>query len=162
MTEEAEVGRADLDRIKRMIPHRDPFLLIDSVERIRKGESAVGVKHLTGDEPWFAGHFPGEPVMPGVLIVEALAQTAGVLVVDTLGMIDQNLLVYFMTVDKTRFRKLVTPGDTLEFHATILRGRGKVWKFQGEAKVDGELAAEAEYSAMIITPDDPRRAGAAK
>jgi 3-hydroxyacyl-[acyl-carrier-protein] dehydratase len=156
---EDEFGSADLERIKRMIPHRDPFLLIDRVERIKKGESAVGVKALTGDEPWFAGHFPGEPVMPGVLIVEALAQTAGVLVVDTLGKIDEKLLVYFMTVDKTRFRKLVKPGDTLEFHATILRGRGKVWKFYGEAKVDGEVAAQAEYSAMIIEPGDPRRAG---
>ncbi len=168
MADDAEGGsggealrRADLDAIKRMIPHRDPFLLIDAVEAIRQGESAVGVKRLTGEEDWFAGHFPGEPVMPGVLMVEALAQTAGVLVVDTLGMIDQNLLVYFMTVDKTRFRKLVKPGDTLEFHVRILRGRGKVWKFYGEARVDGEVAAEAEYSAMIITPDDPRRARAA-
>jgi 3-hydroxyacyl-[acyl-carrier-protein] dehydratase len=158
---DAALGRADLETIKRMIPHRDPFLLIDSVERIKHGESAVGLKRLTGEEDWFRGHFPGEPVMPGVLMVEALAQTAGVLVVDTLGMIDQNLLVYFMTVDKTRFRKLVKPGDALEFHVRILRGRGKVWKFYGETRVGGDVAAEAEYSAMIITPDDPRRAGAA-
>jgi 3-hydroxyacyl-[acyl-carrier-protein] dehydratase len=155
----AEVGAADLERIKRMIPHRDPFLLLDRVRDIRKGHSAVGVKLLTGREDFFAGHFPGEPIMPGVLMVEALAQTAGVLVVDTLGMIDQNLLVYFMTVDKTRFRRRVVPGETLEFHATILRGRGKVWKFWGEARVGDEIAAEAEYSAMIITPDDPRRSG---
>ncbi|TVQ55777.1 MAG: 3-hydroxyacyl-[acyl-carrier-protein] dehydratase FabZ [Rhodobacteraceae bacterium] len=158
---EAAYGAADLDRIKRMIPHRDPFLLIDKVERILRGESAVGVKRLTPDEPYFAGHFPGEPVMPGVLMVEALAQTAGVLVVDTLGMEDRNLLVYFMTIDKTRFRRIVRPGDTIELHVRILRGRGKVWKFWGEARVDGEIAAEAEYSAMIITPEDPRRAGAA-
>ena len=156
-----EYGSADLERIKRMIPHRDPFLLIERVERIRKGETAVGIKFLTPEEPYFAGHFPGEPVMPGVLMVEALAQTAGVLVVDTLSMENRNLLVYFMTIDKTRFRRIVRPGDRLEFYVRILRGRGKGWKFWGEAKVDGEVAAEAEYSAMIITPDDPRRAGAA-
>jgi 3-hydroxyacyl-[acyl-carrier-protein] dehydratase len=156
MRQEA-AGHADLSRIKRMIPHRDPFLLLDEVRDIRLNESAVGVKTLTGEEQWFAGHFPDQPIMPGVLMIEALAQTAGVLVVDTLGMIDQGLLVYFMTVDKTRFRRLVTPGDRLEFHVRILRGRGKVWKFWGEARVGHEIAAEAEYSAMIITPDDKRR-----
>jgi 3-hydroxyacyl-[acyl-carrier-protein] dehydratase len=150
-------GFADLERIKRMIPHRDPFLLLDEVRDIHKGESAVGVKRLTGEENWFAGHFPGQPIMPGVLMIEALAQTAGVLVVDTLDMLDQGLLVYFMTIDKTRFRRLVTPGDTLKFHVRVIRGRGKVWKFWGEARVGDEIAAEAEYSAMIITPDDKRR-----
>lgn len=155
----ATTGFADLDRIKRMIPHRDPFLLLDTVSDIRKGESAVGHKAVTPHEPYFAGHFPGQPIMPGVLMIEALAQTAGVLVVDTLGMIDQGLLVYFMTIDKTRFRRLVTPGDALDFHVRVLRGRGKVWKFHGEAKVGADTAAEAEYSAMIITPDDPRRPG---
>jgi 3-hydroxyacyl-[acyl-carrier-protein] dehydratase len=156
---ESRVGRADLERIMRMIPHRDPFLMIDSVEKIVTGESAVGMQRLTGEEPWFAGHFPGEPIMPGVLMVEGLAQTAGVVVVETLGKVDEKLLVYFMTVDKTRFRKLVTPGDTIEYHTRILRGRGKVWKFWGEARVGGEVAAEAEYSAMIIEPNDPRRPG---
>jgi len=158
---DAEGGVADLARIKRMIPHRDPFLLIDRVRAIRKGESAVGEKQVTAQEPYFAGHFPGEPIMPGVLMIEALAQTAGVLVVDTLSMEDQNLLVYFMTIDKTRFRRLVRPGDLLEFHVRVLRGRGKVWKFWGEARVGDEIAAEAEYSAMIVTPDDRRRPGAA-
>ena len=157
---ETRRGRADLERVMRMIPHRDPFLMIEAVERIVPGESAVGVKHLTGDEPWFAGHFPGEPIMPGVLMIEGLAQTAGVLVVETLGKVDENLLVYFMTVDRTRFRRLVTPGDRIDYHARIVRGRGKVWKFEGEARVGDETACEAEYSAMIIEPDDPRRPSA--
>lgn len=150
---------ADLARIKRMIPHRYPFLLIDRVEDIFANTSAIGVKNVTNNEPFFQGHFPDKPIMPGVMIVEAMAQTAGVLVVETLGMIDQGLLVYFMTLDKTRFRKLVEPGDVLELHVKILRGRGKIWKFWGEAKVSGETVAEAEYSAMIITQDDERRRG---
>ena len=158
---EPEWGSADLARIKRMIPHRYPFLLIDRVERIAKGKSAIGVKNVTCNEPYFQGHFPDKPIMPGVMIVEAMAQTAGVLVVDTLGMIDQELLVYFMTLDKTRFRRLVEPGDVLELHVSILRGRGKIWKFWGEGKVNGEICAEAEYSAMIITQDDERRRGGA-
>lgn len=151
------VTTADLARIKRMIPHRYPFLLIDRVEQIRRNESAVGIKNVTNNEPFFQGHFPEKPIMPGVMIVEAMAQTAGVLVVETLEMIDQDLLVYFMTLEKTRFRKLVEPGDVLELHVQILRGRGKVWKFWGEGKVNGEIVAEAEYSAMIIGSDDRRR-----
>ncbi|MGF1658365.1 MAG: 3-hydroxyacyl-ACP dehydratase FabZ [Rubrimonas sp.] len=152
-----QAGHADLARIKRMIPHRDPMLLIDEVRDIRKGESAVGVLDVRAEAPHFAGHFPGEPIMPGVLIVEALAQTAGILVVDTLGMEDQDLTVYFMTIDRARFRRLVTPGDRLEFHVRIVRGRGKIWKFEGQAKVGDDVAAEAEYSAMIIPPGDRRR-----
>ena len=158
---QAESTSADLARIKRMIPHRYPFLLIDRVEEIVRNTSAIGVKNVTNNEPFFQGHFPDKPIMPGVMIVEAMAQTAGVLVVETLDMIDQGLLVYFMTLDKTRFRKLVEPGDVLELHVKILRGRGKIWKFWGEAKVGGEIVAEAEYSAMIITQDDERRRGGA-
>ncbi|MEL7462590.1 MAG: 3-hydroxyacyl-ACP dehydratase FabZ [Pseudomonadota bacterium] len=153
----SETKTADLERIKRMIPHRYPFLLIDRVEDIVDNESAVGVKNVTANEPHFQGHFPEKPVMPGVLIVEAMAQTAGVLVVETLDMIDQGLLVYFMTLDKTRFRRIVAPGDQLKLHVKILRGRGKIWKFWGEARVGDEVAAEAEFSAMIITPDDEKR-----
>lgn len=157
MTDTATATSADLERIKRMIPHRYPFLLIDRVEDIITNESAVGVKNVTANEPHFQGHFPEKPVMPGVLIVEAMAQTAGVLVVETLDMIDQGLLVYFMTLDKTRFRRIVAPGDQLKLHVKILRGRGKIWKFCGEARVGDEVAAEAEFSAMIITPDDEKR-----
>ncbi len=157
--ETAEPGYADIARIKRMIPHRYPFLLIDAVRDIRKGESAVGIKNVTVNEPHFEGHFPAEPVMPGVLIVEAMAQTAAVLVVDTLDMVDQELLVYFMTLDKTRFRQKVGPGDVLELHTRILRGRGKIWKFWGEGKVNGKIVAEAEYSAMIVMPGDRQRGG---
>lgn len=155
--EEKPLGYADLEKIKRMIPHRYPFLLVDAVKDIAVNESAVGIKNVTANEPHFQGHFPDKPVMPGVLIVEALAQTAGVLVVETKDMIDQGLLVYFMTLDKVRFRRIVAPGDQLELHVKILRGRGKIWKFWGEAKVGDELAAEAEFSAMIITPDDEKR-----
>lgn len=152
-----DLKHADVERIKRMIPHRYPFLLIDAVEAIRVNDSAVGIKNVSVNEPHFQGHFPEKPVMPGVLIVEAMAQTAAVLVVETLEMIDKGLLVYFMTLDKTRFRKIVAPGDRLELHVKILRGRGKIWKFWAEGKVGGEVAAEAEFSAMIITPDDSRR-----
>jgi 3-hydroxyacyl-[acyl-carrier-protein] dehydratase len=148
-----ELGVADVQRIKRMIPHRYPFLLIDRVKDIKKSESAVGVKNVTINEEFFQGHFPDKPVMPGVLIIEAMAQTSGVLVVDTLGMIDKGLLVYFMTLDKVRFRNLVSPGDQLELHVRVIRGRGKVWKFWGEGKVDGKIVAEAEFSAMIIDPE---------
>lgn len=153
----SEPQTADLERIKRCIPHRYPFLLIDRVEDIHVNERAIGIKNVSANEPHFEGHFPDKAVMPGVLIVEAMAQTAGVLVVETLEMVDQGLLVYFMTLDKTRFRRIVAPGDRLELHVKILRGRGKIWKFWGEAKVGGELAAEAEFSAMIITPDDEKR-----
>ena len=155
----ATPGHADHARILRMIPHRYPFLLVDEVRDIRKGVSAVGIKNVTANEPHFAGHFPDEPIMPGVLIVEAMAQTAAVLVVDTLDMEGQDLLVYFMTLDNGRFRERVLPGHRLELHTEILRGRGKIWKFRGVAKVEGRTAAEAEYSAMIVMPDHKSRQG---
>lgn len=144
---------ADLDRIKRMIPHRDPFLMIDEVRDIREGEGAVGIKNVTGEEYFFEGHFPGKPIMPGVLIVEAMAQTAAVLVVQTLEMVDQGKLVYFMTVDKTRFRAPIVPGDRLELHVEVLRSKGRVWKFKGIAKATDRTVAEAEFSAMIVDPE---------
>jgi 3-hydroxyacyl-[acyl-carrier-protein] dehydratase len=156
------VGRADISRIMNMIPHRYPFLLVDAVEEIRKGHSAVGIKNVTINEPFFQGHFPGAPIMPGVLIVEALAQTAAVMVVDTLGREGEDLLVYFMTVDKCRFRNRVVPGDRLELHVRVIRGRGKIWKFWGEGRVNGQIAAECEFSAMIVAPDDRAREPAAR
>ena len=151
---EAPLPEADISLIQRIIPHRYPFLLIDRVRDIRPGEGAIGIKNVTFNEPHFQGHFPQKPVMPGVTIVEAMAQTAGVLVGWTLDLVDKNPLVYFMTLDKTRFRRQVGPGDVLELHVTVQRGRGKIWKFEGVAMVGDEKAAEAEFSAMIALPGD--------
>jgi 3-hydroxyacyl-[acyl-carrier-protein] dehydratase len=132
------------------IPHRYPILLIDRVIDLVPDERATGIKNVTLNEPHFQGHFPTRPVMPGVLIVEAMAQTSAVLVVETLGLASQGKLVYFMTIDNARFRKPVTPGDVLHVHVEKVRNRGPVWKFKGEAKVDDALVAEATFSAMIV------------
>lgn len=140
----------EIDRIKDMIPHRDPFLLINQVRDLELGTSAVGVKHVTGEEDFFRGHFPGHPIMPGVLVVEAMAQTAGVLVVGTLGEEAEGKLVYFMTVDSARFRKPVLPGDELELHVELLRSKRNVYKFNGIAKVGDKVVAEATFAAMIM------------
>ena len=140
----------DIQRIMQMIPHRYPFLMIDRVVEIFADTSAVGIKNVTVNEPFFQGHFPSEPVMPGVLIIEAMAQTAAALVVYTLGAAFEGKLVYFMTVDNARFRKPVVPGDQLFIHVKKERNRGNVWKFNAEAKVNGTLCAEATYAAMIL------------
>jgi len=140
---------ADLALIQRIIPHRYPFLLIDKVRDIAPNETATGIKNVTFNEPHFQGHFPGAPIMPGVMIIEALAQTSAVLVGLTLDLVDRNPLVYFMSIDKAKFRRKVVPGDVLELKVTVLRGSSKIWKFQGVATVEGELAAEAEFMAMI-------------
>lgn len=140
---------ADLDLIMRIIPHRYPFLLIDKVKDVEVGQQATGVKNVTFNEPHFQGHFPGAPIMPGVTIIEALAQTSAVLVGLTLDLVDKSPLVYFMSIDKAKFRRKVVPGDVLELHVTVLRGSSKIWKFEGRATVDGEMAAEAEFMAMI-------------
>lgn len=132
-----------------LLPHRYPFLMIDRIENAIKGESACGIKNVTFNEPFFVGHFPGHPVMPGVLIVEAMAQTAAALVAYTLGGFDEQV-VYFMTIDRARFRNPVGPGDCLRIPVRKLRNRGPVWKFQGEALVGDRIAAEAEYSAMLV------------
>lgn len=139
-----------IEDIVAMIPHRYPMLMIDRVADLVLDESAVGIKNVTINEPFFAGHFPAKPIMPGVLIVEAMAQTAAVLVVNTLGVEARGKLVYFMTVDEARFRKPVTPGDQLRIHVQKIAHRRNVWKFRGEAKVDGVTHAEAVFSAMIM------------
>lgn len=142
---------ADIHLIQRVIPHRYPFLLVDKVRDIDGYSSATGIKNVTMNEPHFQGHFPGKPIMPGVTIVEAMAQTAAVMVGTALDMADQNLLVYFMAIDKCKFRRMVVPGDVLEMHLTTVRGKpgAKVWKFSGVAEVEGEMAAEAEFTAMM-------------
>ena len=139
----------DVEQIKRLLPHRAPFLFVEKLTEIRAGESAVGYKAVSYNEPHFQGHFPEISVMPGVLIVEAMAQTAGALVVHTLGLTSENRTVYFMTIDKARFRRPVKPGDLLRIPVKALRRRGPVWKFMGEAYVGTDLCAEAEFSAMI-------------
>lgn len=144
-----KITEADIDIIQRIIPHRYPFLLIDKVKEIVVGESAIGIKNVTYNEPHFQGHFPGAPIMPGVTIIEAMAQTAAVMVGVTLDLIDKELLVYFMSVDKCKFRRKVVPGDVLELHVKVQRGGSKIWKFSAEAKVDGEIATTAEFAAMI-------------
>jgi 3-hydroxyacyl-[acyl-carrier-protein] dehydratase len=140
----------DIHRILQMIPHRYPFLLVDRVLDVVPGESAVGLKNVTMNEPHFQGHFPDRPVMPGVLIVEAMAQTAAVIVVSHLGTESEGKLVYFMSIENARFRKPVEPGDQLMIHCKKERQRGNVWKFFAEAKVDGVVVAEASYTAMIM------------
>jgi len=140
----------DILRIMEMIPHRYPFLLVDRIVEFVHGERAVGLKNVSMNEPHFQGHFPGKPVMPGVLIVEAMAQTAGIMVVNTLGKESEGKLVYFMSIEDARFRKPVVPGDALYIHVSKTQNRRNVWKFKGEAMVDGQLVAEATFSAMIM------------
>lgn len=140
---------ADIHLIQRIIPHRYPFLLIDRVKDVRLGEYALGIKNVTFNEPHFQGHFPVTPIMPGVMIIEAMAQTSGILVGLTMDLVDKQPLVYFMSIDNGKFRRKVVPGDVLELHVTAKRAGGRIWKFLGEAKVDGELAASAEFAAMI-------------
>ena len=140
----------DIERIMAMIPHRYPFLMIDRVSDIIPWKSAIGVKNVSVNEPHFQGHFPSRKVMPGVLIIEAMAQTAAVLVVETLGAEAEGKLVYFISVDNARFRKPVVPGDTLHIHIAVRQNRGNVWKFNCEAKVNGVLTSEATIAAMIL------------
>lgn len=140
----------DINRIMQMIPHRSPFLLIDKVVGIEKDMRATGIKCVTYNEPFFIGHFPTRPIMPGVLIIEAMAQTSAVLVVETMGGESSGKLVYFMSIEEAKFRKPVVPGDRLELHVTKDRSRGNVWKFKGEARVDGQKVADAIFSAMIV------------
>jgi 3-hydroxyacyl-[acyl-carrier-protein] dehydratase len=140
----------DVQRIMAMIPHRHPFLMIDRVVNVIASESAVGVKNVTINEHYFQGHFPSRPIMPGVLIIEAMAQTAAVLVVHSLGPDAEGKLVYFMSVDSARFRRPVVPGNVLQVRVVKQRKRGNVWRFEGRAEVEGQLMAEAVFAAMIM------------
>ena len=149
-SERQDIGSLNVHDIMGLLPHRYPFLMIDRLEDIVLGESAVGTKNVTINEPFFQGHFPAQAVMPGVLIVEAMAQTAAALVMHTLGEEAHGKVVYFMSVDEARFRKPVVPGDTLKIHVKRIQNRRSVWKFKGEAKVEGILVANASFSAMIM------------
>ncbi len=140
----------DINGIMQMIPHRYPFLMVDRIAELVPNESAVGVKCVTVSEPHFQGHFPVQPIMPGVLIIEAMAQTSAVLVCHTLGPEAHDKLVYFMSIDAARFRKPVVPGDVMHIHVTKKHSRGAVWKFEGKAMVDGRVVADATFSAMLV------------
>ena len=151
-----DLKRADIQMIQRILPHRYPFLLVDKVEEIDGTQSSVGYKNVTMNEPHFQGHFPGTPIMPGVTIVEAMAQTAGVMVGVALEQMDKEMLIYFMSIDNCKFRRKVVPGDVLRMDLKTVRGKtgGKIWKFSGVATVEGEMAAEAEFMAMLDLPKD--------
>ena len=145
-----ESGVIDIQRIMAMIPHRYPLLLVDKVVDIEVGERARGIKNVTMNEPQFQGHFQGMPVMPGVLIVEAMAQTAAILVVETLGPEAEGRHVYFMSIDDFRVRRPVRPGDVMQIDVEKLQPRRNVWRFSGEVMVDGQRAAETKFAAMIL------------
>ena len=140
----------NLNDIKKLIPHREPMILVDTVKIIKPFVSALGIKKINNDDHYFKGHFPNKPIMPGVFIIEALAQTASVLVMYSLKMKSENKLVYFMSLENAKFRKPVTPNSTLSLNVKIKQHRGLVWKFSGEAKVNNTRVADAVYSAMII------------
>ncbi|MBB3427815.1 MULTISPECIES: 3-hydroxyacyl-ACP dehydratase FabZ [Rhizobium] len=153
MTEEAKasLSSADVLEIMKLLPHRYPFLMVDKIIEIDSDNSAIGIKNVTANEPQFTGHFPESPIMPGVLLIEGMAQTAGAICARKDG-IGGNL-VYFMTIDNARFRRPVVPGDRVEFHVVKQKQRGTIWKFHCDAKVDGSLVAEADIGAMIVRKD---------
>ena len=150
------VTEMDYGAILEAIPHRPPFLLIDKVVDIVAGESATGIRAVSSNEPYFVGHFPGHPVMPGVLIVEAMAQTAGCLVSASDEVDTEDKLVFFTTIDSVKFRKPVTPGVLLELKVKKVSSRGPLWKFEGEAHIEGKKVTEAQFSAMIVDPNTSR------
>lgn len=142
--------KLDINEIKRCLPHRYPMLMVDEVRDLKLGESAVGIKNVTVNEPFFQGHFPTKPIMPGVLIVEAMGQTAGVIVSKTMSLENSGGLVYFMSMEGIKFRKLVEPGNVLQLRVQKEKSRGNVWRFRGEAYVNDILVAEAVFTAMIV------------
>ncbi|GAA4719009.1 3-hydroxyacyl-ACP dehydratase FabZ [Sphingomonas lutea] len=146
------MGPLDIRRVMAALPHRYPMLLVDRVERIVPDQSITAIKAVSMNEPFFQGHFPGRPIMPGVLIVEALAQAAGVLAVESLGLADSGKLVYFMAIDGAKFRTPVEPGVLLQLDVEFVQKRATVCKFTGRASIDGKLAAEANFTAMIADP----------
>jgi 3-hydroxyacyl-[acyl-carrier-protein] dehydratase len=150
VSSDATLEVVDIARIMHAIPHRYPFLMIDRVVELARNRSAVGIKNVSVNESFFAGHFPNHPVMPGVLIIESMAQTAAVLVVETLGPKAAGKVVYFMSIEAAKFRRPVVPGDQLRIHVAKERNRGNVWKFNAVARVDGVSVAEATYAAMIM------------
>ncbi|MCD2185274.1 3-hydroxyacyl-ACP dehydratase FabZ [Rhizobium sp. TRM96647] len=146
------LGVAELKDILTLLPHRYPFLLVDKIIEIDGDNSAIGIKNVTVNEPQFTGHFPDHPIMPGVLLIEGMAQTAGAICARKTG--TGTNLVYFMTIDNARFRKPVIPGDRVEYHVVKQKQRGNIWKFHCDAKVDGQLVAEADIGAMIVNKED--------
>lgn len=148
--DKTQLDTADIMRILQLLPHRYPFLLVDRIQEISGDDSCVGIKNVTINEPHFQGHFPAQPIMPGVLIVEGMAQTAGALCVNHLGLNGSGKIVYFMSIDSAHFRKPVVPGDVLEYRVRKLRRRGTVWKFACEGYVEGAKVADADLTAMIV------------
>lgn len=149
-TSKTKLDSAGIQEVLKLLPHRYPFLLVDRIIEIDGDNSGIGIKNVTYNEPHFQGHFPGQPIMPGVLIIEGMAQTAGAICVHAKTASASPKAVYFMTIDKVKFRKPVVPGDVLEYHMTKTRNRSSMWWFRGEAKVEGQVIAEAEVSAMLI------------
>jgi 3-hydroxyacyl-[acyl-carrier-protein] dehydratase len=147
---ETRLESADIQRILKLLPHRYPFLLVDRIIEMDGDNSCIGIKNVTANEPHFMGHFPDQPIMPGVLMIEGMAQTAGAMCVASQKGSDKPSIVYFMTIDNAKFRKPVLPGDTLNYHLKKLKNRANMWWFRGEAKVNGQLVAEAELSAMLV------------
>ena len=150
--EATSIGPLDITRVMAAIPHRYPMLLVDRVVELIPDRSITAIKAVTINEGFFQGHFPGRPIMPGVLIVEALAQAAGILAVESLGLAGSGKLVYFMSIDGVKFRKPVEPGVLLTLEAEFVQKRARVCKFAGKARIDGDLAAECEFTAMIADP----------